>query len=429
MDLTHTNSERTKRRPRSSSGGAVRALATGGAEASAGAVSKSRPRRTRERRRTIDSHKAFRVGAGIDMPFLILVIVLLVCGLIMMFSASYPIAYYSEGNSYYYLIRQSIFALIGIGVMFFMSYLNYEYLKKLSLIILPLGFIALIAVFFFPSSTGVHRWIDFGVFNIQASEIMKFAIIIFLAHWGAYQHKKTNTFKYGALPPLIIFVVTAVLLYFEPHYSGIVIIGILTALMVILYGGKIRWFIVIGAVLVGIVLILAVTDKLGYAMERMDGWGKALEYVDEDMWQSTFQTRNSLYAIGSGGLMGLGLGQSRQKYLYLPEPQNDFIFAIVCEELGLIGALVILVLFGLLIWRGIVIAMRAKDRFGTLLAAGLTAQVGIQVVLNIFVITDWMPNTGISLPFFSYGGSSLIMILFQMGIILSISRTANMSKV
>ena len=161
MDLTHTNSERTKRRPRSSSGGAVRALATGGAEASAGAASKSRPRRTRERRRTIDSHKAFRVGAGIDMPFLILVIVLLVCGLIMMFSASYPIAYYSEGNSYYYLIRQSIFALIGIGVMFFMSYLNYEYLKKLSLIILPLGFIALIAVFFFPSSTGVHRWIDF----------------------------------------------------------------------------------------------------------------------------------------------------------------------------------------------------------------------------------------------------------------------------
>lgn len=384
---------------------------------------------TRVRERSKVKHKAFRVGAGLDMPFLILVIVLLVCGVIMMFSASYPIAYYGEGNSYYYLIRQGIFALIGVAVMFAMSYLNYEYLKKLSLIILPIGFLSLILVFFFPSTTGVHRWIDFGIFNIQASEIMKFAIIIFLAHWGAYQHKKVSTFKYGALPPLIIFVITAVLLYFEPHYSGIVIIAILTSLMVILYGGKLRWFIVIGAVVVGVVLILAVTDKLGYAMERLDGWGKALEYVDADMWNQTWQTRNSLYAIGSGGLMGLGLGQSRQKYLYLPEPQNDFIFAIVCEELGLIGALVVILLFALLIWRGFVIAMRAKDRFGTLLAAGLTAQVGIQVVLNIFVITDWMPNTGISLPFFSYGGSSLIMILFQMGIILSISRTANMSKV
>lgn len=378
---------------------------------------------------TKEKRKAFRVGAGIDMPFLILVMVLLVCGITMMFSASYPIAYYNDGNSYIYLIRQGIFALIGVVIMFAMSFFNYDYLKKISLIVLPLGFLSLIAVFFFPSKTGVHRWIDFGIFNIQASEIMKFAIIIFLAHWGAYQHKKVHTLKYGAFPPLIIFIVTAVLLYFEPHYSGIVIIGILTAVMVLLYGGKLRWFLVIGAVLVGVVLILAVTGKLGYAMERMNGWGKALEYVDAKMWQDTWQTRNSLYAIGSGGLMGLGLGQSRQKYLYLPEPQNDFVFAIVCEELGLIGAIVVLVLFALLIWRGFVIAMRAKDRFGTLLAAGLTAQIGIQVVLNIFVITDWLPNTGISLPFFSYGGSSLIMILFQMGIVLSISRTANMNKV
>ncbi len=383
----------------------------------------------RERGKPKKKLKAFRVGAGIDMPFMILVIVLLVCGIIMMFSASYPIAYYGEGNSYYYLIRQGIFALIGVAIMFVVSYVNYEYLKKLSLPILGLGFLFLFAVFFFPSSTGIHRWIDFGIFNIQASEIMKFAIIVFLAHWGAFQHKRVNTFKYGALPPLIIFVLTAVLLFFEPHYSGIVIIAILTSLMVILYGGKIKWFLIIGALIAAVVVVLAVTGKLGYAMERLDGWGKALEYIDDAMWDQTFQTRNSLYAIGSGGLMGLGLGQSRQKYLYLPEPQNDFVFAIVVEELGLIGALVVLVLFALLIWRGFVIAMRAKDRFGTLLAAGLTAQIGIQVVLNIFVITDWLPNTGISLPFFSYGGSSLIMMLIQMGIILSISRTANMNKV
>ncbi|WP_255883023.1 FtsW/RodA/SpoVE family cell cycle protein [Ruminococcus sp. zg-921] len=430
MDLTHTN---TKRRNRQShhmpSERSQKLAATGKAAAEADALSSRRQRQTRDRNTAGKVRKLFRVGAGIDMPFLILVLVLLVCGVIMMFSASYPIAYYEQENSYFYLFRQGGFALVGVLVMFAMSYLNYEYLKKVSLLVLGAGFVALVAVFFFPSSTGVHRWIEFGLFNLQASEIMKFAIILFLAHWGAYQHKKTNTIKYGALPPLIIFVVTAVLLFFEPHYSGIVIIGILTALMVILYGGKIRWFVIIGSVLVGVVLILAVTGKLGYAMERMDGWGKALEYVDDEMWDQTFQTRNSLYAIGSGGLMGLGLGQSRQKYLYLPEPQNDFIFAIVCEELGLIGALVVLTLFGLLIWRGFVIAMRAKDRFGTLLAAGLTAQIGIQVVLNIFVITDWMPNTGISLPFFSYGGSSLIMILFQMGIILSISRTANMSKI
>ena len=170
------------------------------------------------------------------------------------------------------------------------------------------------------------------------------------------------------------------------------------------------------------------TGLLGYAMDRLDGWGKALEYTTNEMWQTTWQTRNSLYAIGSGGLTGLGLGQSRQKYLYLPEPQNDFVFAIVCEELGLIGAMLILVLFGLLVWRGITMSRKAADTFGKLLGIGLTAQVGLQVILNIFVITDWLPNTGISLPFFSYGGSSLIMLLAQMGVILSVSRSAKIEK-
>ena len=165
-------------------------------------------------------------------------------------------------------------------------------------------------------------------------------------------------------------------------------------------------------------------------MERMDGWGQALSCeMGSDMWQTTWQTRNSLYAIGSGGIWGLGLGQSRQKYLYLPEPQNDFVFAIICEELGLIGALVILALFGILIWRGIKISRNAKDSFGRLLGCGIVAQVGLQVVLNILVITDWLPNTGISLPFFSAGGSSLIMLMAEMGIVLSVSRTSNLEKV
>ena len=163
-------------------------------------------------------------------------------------------------------------------------------------------------------------------------------------------------------------------------------------------------------------------------MDRLDGWGQALTYKNEDLWQKTYQTRNSLYAIGSGGLWGLGLGQSRQKYLYIPEVQNDFVFSVVCEELGFIGAAIILCVFALLVWRGITISMHAKDKFGSLLGMGLSAQIGFQVILNIMVITDWMPNTGISLPFFSYGGSSLLMLLGQMGIILSISRTSNLEK-
>ncbi len=170
------------------------------------------------------------------------------------------------------------------------------------------------------------------------------------------------------------------------------------------------------------------TGGLTYAMSRMDGWGQSLEYTTEDMWQTTWQTRNSLYAIGSGGLWGLGLGQSRQKFLYLPEPQNDFIFAIVVEELGLVGAVLILLIFALLVWRGITLSLRSKDNFGKLLGIGLTSQIGLQVILNILVITDWLPNTGISLPFFSYGGSSLIMLLAQMGLVLSVSRTANIEK-
>ena len=163
-------------------------------------------------------------------------------------------------------------------------------------------------------------------------------------------------------------------------------------------------------------------------MTRMEGWGQALEYTTEKMWQTTWQTRNSLYAIGSGGLFGLGLGNSRQKYGYLPEPQNDFIFAVVCEELGLVGAIVILLIFAALVYRGVKIALKAPDRFGKLLGIGLISQIGIQVILNIFVITDWLPNTGISLPFFSYGGSSLVVLMAQMGVILSISRHSNIEK-
>lgn len=357
-----------------------------------------------------------------DMPFLFLVLLLVILGLIMMFSASYPSAYANTGDSYNYLMKQSRYAAIGVFVMIGLSYFDYHHFHKLTYFVLIAAIFALVAVLVLPAR-GVRRWIYIGSFTIQASEIAKFAAILFLAHWGSIHFKKMDTFKYGVLPPLIILVVFSGLLILEPHYSGIVIMLLLIALMMFISGVKLRWFVIGGAVIALGVLALAVTDKLGYAMERMHGWGLALNPPDDLYWD-TYQTRNSLYAIGSGGFWGLGFGQSRQKFLYIPEVQNDFVFSVVCEELGFIGAAVILCIFALLVLRGITISMRAKDKFGSLLGIGLSAQIGLQVILNIMVITDWLPNTGISLPFFSYGGSSLITLLAQMGIVLSISRTS-----
>ncbi len=371
----------------------------------------------------------FSIGMGLDLPFFILILVLLVVGLIMMFSASYPVAYYRMGDSFYFLKRQLLFAVIGVLLMIGISYIDYHNLHRFAYFFLGLSYIALLLVLVLPANEdGVHRWIGVGGYGIQASEFSKFAIVLFLAHWGSLYYNKMDTIKYGVLPALVVFVSTAVLLVLEPHYSSIVIVLLLTVTMLFLSGINVKWIIAVFVAAVIAFLIAWVTGILTYAMSRMDGWGQALIYTNEDMWQKTWQTRNSLYAIGSGGLFGLGLGNSRQKYLYLPEPQNDFIFAVVCEELGLVGAIVILLIFALLVWRGITLSLRAQDRFGKLLGIGLTAQIGLQVILNILVITDWLPNTGISLPFFSYGGSSLVVLLAQMGVVLSISRHSNIEK-
>lgn len=383
-------------------------------------------------RRVVKRKKQFSllsIGKGLDVPFCMLIVLLLAVGITMMFSASYPVAFYEIGDSYYYLKRQLLFAIVGLAIMLAVSYFDYHHFHRFSVLILGVSYFALIVVLLIPSETGVRRWIGIGDYGIQASEISKFAIILFLAHWGSRYYDKMHTFKYGVLPGAAVFVSTAILLLLEPHYSCIVIVALLTVIMLFVSGIRIKWIGIAAVLLAAAILLLWATGLLTYAMDRMDGWGKALEYIDEDQWQQTWQTRNSLYAIGSGGLFGLGLGQSRQKYLYLPEPQNDFVFAIVCEELGLIGAIAILLIFALLVWRGIVISLRAKDRFGKLLGIGLVSQIGLQVILNILVITDWLPNTGISLPFFSYGGSSLLMLLFQMGIVLSISRSANIEKI
>lgn len=372
--------------------------------------------------------KWFGVGMGIDLPFCIIILVLLTIGTIMMFSASYANAYYYNEDSYFYLKRQLIFVAIGLVAMGVMSFFNYNKLHKIAPVVLAISYISLLIVLVLPGANGVKRWIPLGMFNVQPSEIAKLAIILFFAHWCSKYYNKIQFARYSVLPGIIVFGSTALLLFLEPHYSGIVIIAILTVLMLYIGGMQTKYLMVGFGAIAGIVLLLAATGGLSYAMSRLDGWGQALTFTDNDMWQKTWQTRNSLYAIGSGGLWGLGLGHSRQKYLWLPEPQNDFIFAIVVEEIGLVGAIIILLIFALLVWRGVTLSLRSKDKFGKLLGIGLTSQIGIQVILNILVITDWLPNTGISLPFFSYGGSSLIMLLAQMGIVLSISRTANIER-
>ena len=380
------------------------------------------------RQRKMKNAKWFSIGMGIDLPFCLIIIILLTIGTIMMFSASYAVAYYQhDGNSYHFLIRQLVFIGLGLLAMGVMSFFNYNKLHKIAPLVLGFAYLAMLIVLFIPSDDGIKRWIPLGPFNLQPSEIGKFPVLLFFAHWCSKYYNKMQSAKYSVIPGVAIFFSIAFLLFLEPHYSGIVIIGILSVVMLYIGGMKSRYLIIGGIVVAAIVLVLALTGGLTYAMSRLDGWGQALNYTEENKWD-TWQTRNSLYAIGSGGLWGLGLGQSRQKYLWLPEPQNDFIFAIVVEELGLIGAIMILLIFALLVWRGITLSLRSKDKFGKLLGIGLTSQIGIQVILNILVITDWLPNTGISLPFFSYGGSSLIMLLAQMGIVLSISRTANIER-
>lgn len=370
--------------------------------------------------------KLASIHSGMDIPFLFLVLAILVIGLIMMFSASYPYAFYHNHDSFHFIKRQLIFAILGVISMLMVSNIDYRRLHKFTVPILCTSFVLLVLVLIMPPMNGVHRWIQLGSASFQASEITKFAIVLSFSHFISLNLHRMHTFKYGILPYLMILAPTIVLLALEPHISCSVIIILLAAGMLFIGGVKLRWFgMVLGAIASALIYLVVFTDKLTYANNRISGW---LDPFGASSGVDTWQTRQGLYAIGSGGILGLGLGNSRQKYLYIPEPQNDFIFSVVCEELGFVGAVLILLLFALLVWRGMLISIRAKDKFGMLLGIGLTAQVGLQVILNIAVVTNTIPNTGISLPFFSYGGTSLMMLLAQMGLILSISRSSYVEK-
>lgn len=361
-----------------------------------------------------------------DITFLVLVLLLLTFGLVMLFSASYAYAYYHEGNSFHYIARQLVFAVAGVVAMIIVSMIDYHILHRFTWIILGISIVLLVVVLFCPPINNAKRWIPvFSLFNFQPSEIAKFAVVVTFAHLISINYNKMKTVKYGILPFVAILAVIAVLMLQQPHLSGTILICLIGAVMMFIGGTDIKWFLLAGAAgVAGIIIMVMIPGVVEYAGSRFAYW---LDPFSDPLGKG-FQVIQSLYAIGSGGLLGTGIGQSRQKYLYLPEVQNDFVFAVVCEELGFVGAVIIIILFFLLIWRGFVIASKAKDKFGAMIAVGLTTQVGVQAILNIAVVTNTIPNTGISMPFFSYGGTSLMMLLAQMGVVLGISRQANLVK-
>ncbi len=353
-----------------------------------------------------------------DIPFLLLTLLLVAIGVIMMFSASYARAFYKEGSSTYYFARQGGFALAGIVVMWLVSRINYQWWRVGSVPMMAAAVVLLILVPVIGNEeNGATRWIRLFGIGFQPSELAKLAVVLCFAAMISFYRDRMQTFRYGVLPFAGILVVIAGLLYLEPHLSATLIILATGAVMMFLGGTKLRWF-GLGAGLVALVMIVYLTTQ-GYASDRITAWRDPFS----DQSDKGYQILQSLYAIGSGGMMGLGLGRSRQKYLYLPEEHNDYLFPIVCEELGFVGAVLVLLLFALLIFRGYWIAIHARDRFGSLVAAGITTLLLLQVFLNVGVVTNLLPATGISLPFFSYGGTALLVQLTEMGIILNISRS------
>ena len=370
--------------------------------------------------------RTFWQEGKLDITFLSLVLILLSIGLVMLFSASYAYSYTYFGNSYRFIARQAIFAAIGVGIMLLVSKIDYHILKKFSWMIYAVTVAMLVIVLILPPMSdelNVKRWISIGSFNFQPSEFGKLAIVILFAAWLSVNSHKIKKLRYVLFLITLLGVVCA-LVVAEPHLSATILIFALGIILLIVGGLQKRWILLGAGGGVGVALFLVFSGVISYGSDRITYW--------LDPWADPsgkgYQTIQSLLAIGSGGLLGRGIGQSRQKYLWVPEPHNDFIFSIVCEELGLIGAMVIIVLFCALVWRGFTIAMRAEDKFGTLTAIGLTFQVGLQAILNILVVTNTIPNTGISLPFFSYGGTALVILLAEMGVVLSISRTSSVQK-
>ncbi len=369
---------------------------------------------------------------GVDIYFMIIVLAISLLGAVLAYSASSYYADHFMGDSMFYFKRHVIFLVASVlFTSVFVIFARPWFWRMFGIGIYIVSVILLIAVLFVGSEGGgAQRWIEIGPITIQPSELGKMATVMLLALIMSKYEKNIELnqrfnghFKYGVLYPGLAIGCICVLVMLEKHLSGIIIIGLLGLTIMFIGGTDRKWLgIIVG---VGIVAVLAVLFFSDYAQERVNTW---LHLEDADPSGPAWQTWQGLYAIGSGGLFGVGLGNSRQKYGFVSQPQNDFIFTIVCEELGLFGALIVITLFILLLWRGYKIASKAPDKFCSLVVYGLTTKVALQTLLNIAVVTNSMPNTGISLPFFSSGGTALMLQIFEMGIILNISKFSYIKK-
>lgn len=387
-------------------------------------------RRQEQKRRIEEKRQESReLSHGpIDLPFCLLVLLLTAVGLVMLLSASFPSAYYETNDPTHYFTRQAAFAGMGIAAMFIIGRINYQRFRPLARPLLYVAIVLLILVIIPGNPIAVTRnnatrWLGVGdLFTFQPSEIAKVAIVLYFSDSISKKKDKMRTLRYGIAPYFVWLVVVAGLVGLEPHLSGAILILGAGAILMLVGGIQWRWVIsALGLASAGLYFILFV---VGYNTSRFEMWFNPWQ----DAQGKGYQLSQSLITIGSGGLWGVGLGKSSQKFLYLPEEHNDFIFAIVCEELGLIGATIIMLLFAALILRGYWIALHARDRFGSLLVVGIVSLIAMQTFLNIGVVTGLLPTTGISLPFFSYGGTALSMQLAEMGIVLSVSRQMKPTK-
>ena len=368
----------------------------------------------------------------VDFVLIIIIIILLSFGIVMILSASAPSALAETGDSYTYVTKQIIFAVIGLAIMWFVSKIDYRIYKKFYWAIywISVGVLFLVLIPGLGTEvSGARRWINLGFTQFQPSEITKIGMIIFYAGYLTDHKEELRSFTKGFIKPLLFIIPpVAIALFIQNHLSVGIVMSAITFIMMLMAGCRLIYFIVCGGIVGGggiaalAIYLSSAGESAGNANFRL---GRILNYMDpwQDPTGTGWQTIQSLYAIGSGGLFGVGLGESKQKYLYVSEPQNDFIFSILAEELGFIGCIVVIVLFALFIWRGIIIAMKSQDMFGSLLATGITSLVMVQVVINIGVVTNTIPNTGMSLPFFSAGGTALIMLLGMCGILLNISKS------
>ena len=368
---------------------------------------------------------------SVDFTLVITVLLLLSLGLVMVLSASSPTALQKYDKSYYFFVRQLIFAVLGLFGMYFVSKIDYRIYQKFYKHAWGLSAILLILVLVIGTdSHGAKRWIDLGFTTFQPSELVKFLMIIFYGGILVKDRDELGKFWKGLVKHILFLAPIIGLLLLEPHVSTSMVIIITCCIMMIMAGCKFWQFLVSGIVAVGgigsiaTVLYMASAkfqEKFQYIVTRFITFTDPWKDATGDGWQII----QSLYAIGSGGLFGAGLGESKQKYLYLSEPHNDFIFSIIAEELGFVGCILVFVLFAVFIWRGVLIAMKAPDMFGSLVAVGITSLVGVQAIINVAVVTSSMPVTGMQLPFFSYGGTALFILLCEVGVLLSISRAGN----